>query len=262
MDNVSNHRVTEHEYAKFITEMKTHELEIMTNIEAEEKLRELQEMTNYRFTEEDVKKLLQNKTIINVAAEKARLLNEKQEFEDQGDRTSGGYLLVCQQLNDLVKKDAPKEDKMALINQRNQRSNELRTFESADAELLSSELDPFHRRKTKPTNMFFLRQSVEKLSTEEAALVPAEALVPKLKEEETEKIPLALTANPEQLLKQAHDFHIDLAAGNSKPPLSPGEGAVEAKPEPASKEKKEPKGDKPKKVALSITEYKRRRGVL
>eukprot|EP01118_Nematostelium_gracile_P002358 TRINITY_DN1258_c0_g1_i4.p1 TRINITY_DN1258_c0_g1~~TRINITY_DN1258_c0_g1_i4.p1 ORF type:complete len:429 (-),score=144.81 TRINITY_DN1258_c0_g1_i4:49-1266(-) len=166
LDQVSNQTVLESEFRKWCMEMEKANIPLITQGEAKAKLAEIAGSKNYQYSEEQVKKMIEVKKQVkgkptNYAAERVRLIAERQVFKDQNN--AEGYARIQQELDELERnanKSVENYDKTYWINMKNRQANAARTdvSEVRDAFLLEHpELDPFSRRRTRPSNFVFVQ---------------------------------------------------------------------------------------------------------
>lgn len=277
---LSNQRITESEFQKWYLEMQKNHLPIITVEEALAKYEAILKTREHTYTEAEARKMVEAKMRLrgipmNIAAEKVKLMNLRDEAKDRKDEEE--VQVLEHQIKELDKQAASGRtlvDRSALINARNQQLNRNRSEQSDVRTQISfssnPQLDPFSRRPTKPSNVIseLLSQKlkVQSLEQEDGSSTDGTKEESKIekreekedkKEVEEEKKNTIPDIDPQTLLKNAHNFDINLdeAPKDIFIPDAQPEKPQPVKQEPVSKPKL-------KKPSLSVNDYKKRMGLL
>lgn len=162
METISNRSFSPQEFQKWLSEMNKVKKELPTAAWAKAQAKTLRRANDYKYTAEDIEKLLQAKREkgqlpFKIAAEKARLIalrdaakeEDMAEFVRLSDEIARLEELGKEKYDTLNK--ISKATTIANINSRNKQANFDKTKSSENKEeRLNNELDPFSRRKTLP----------------------------------------------------------------------------------------------------------------
>jgi len=229
----------------------------MTQAQAKEKENLLKFAEEYIVTDADINKMVEqnralNKARLNVASEKVAFMNQRDAAKDSGDLEE--YERCCKQIEELdamlaKSKNTTSEDKTSRINQRNKYANVATKYEVAKVADSNDLHDPFSRRQTKPSPTFMKPKNSDEndekvangINHEPAKLIITEPVIP------------IEADHPENQLKFAHDFDLELSTV-PKTTIIEGSKTNSALINPFII-------DRPK-AALSVNDYKMRRGLL
>ncbi|XP_055917384.1 RNA polymerase-associated protein Rtf1 [Eupeodes corollae] len=256
LEFISNQEFTDSEFGKWREICSTQNVQMPTLEMMEKKARDVKDAFNYVFKEEDVDKLVEEKSRFrnrptNYAMKKTCLMKERDaallrgEYEVAADLGKQIDQLETR-ANELDKKRSSSISLISYINDRNRKRNveeaEKAIMEEVRANKGLKISDPFTRRTTQPRMGF---KSAEKKEEELLPMVPAPPPPGKRRTDESKK-----PQSNDYSLYSLHDFDIDLDV-----PLPVNSVTVVPKPIPKVNEAA------PKR-SLNLEDYKKKRGLI
>ncbi|XP_050502596.1 RNA polymerase-associated protein Rtf1 [Diabrotica virgifera virgifera] len=265
LEFISNQEFTEGEYQKWIEASTAASNELPSKGKIEQKQADIKEAISYEFNEQDVERIIQEKSRFkpnpfNYAMKKTQLMKERDGALSRGDEDVAREL--AQKLSDLEER-ASELDKLrtstissiSYINDRNRKKNveeaEKAIMEEVRANKGKKADDPFTRRSTKP-RMNFKAGEKEARALKEAEI--AKLAAERKKNEKIEVLETKKSAQPAQVsqddLFSAHDFDIKI---DLEVPLAAT--PVNVVPKTMTK-------DLAPKRSLNLQDYKKKRGLI
>lgn len=271
LEFVSNQDFTDSEFSKWKETCALQAISLPTMDDIEKKLKDIREAMIYEFKEEDIEKIVQEKSrfqnnTYNYAMKKTQLMKERDIAQARGDEEEAAtiaqkLLELEERANELDKLRTSTISSISYINDRNRKKNVEEAEKAILAELKATKgmkvMDPFTRRHTKPRMTF-------KAKDEPDVIEPQLADIPAIKEklsDENDKEKdkdknskgktAALMSKTEDLFL-AHDFdiRIDLDMPITTNPVS-------VTPKPVSTVK-----DTGPRRSLNLEDYKKKRGLI
>jgi len=270
---VSNQHFEDSEFDKWKQACATDDIPLPTNSFIEEKIKQIQYAQTYRFSNNDVEKILASKEKFskgpkNYAVYKARLQRERinalnegnNELVEEYDQKLADHEEKAEELD---QKRSGSLSTVALINDRNRKGNVERAMKGLKEEekRLKKEgyaSDPFTRRKTRPT---LAVPKEQKMTTELLMKLEADKKV-KDEKENVEKPKDEISVDSKPLKKDvpdifnAHDFDIDIDINPSESQVTMASMGVR----PVASNNVQPLG--PTKKSIKLEDYKKRKGII
>ncbi|CAH1105776.1 unnamed protein product [Psylliodes chrysocephalus] len=265
LEFISNQEFTDGEYLKWVEATAAANNDMPTKGKIEQKQADIKEAISYEFNEQDVERIIQEKSRFksnpfNYAMKKTQLMKERDSALSKGDEEVARDL--AQKLSDLEER-ASELDKLrtstissiSYINDRNRKKNVEEAEKAIMAEVRANKgkkiEDPFTRRSTKPRMNF---KSGEKEAREQ---LEAEMAIKSGVVKKPENLPVQESkkaAQPTQVtqddLFSAHDFDIKI---DLEVPLAAT--PVNVVPKTVTK-------DLAPKRSLNLQDYKKKRGLI
>ncbi|CAG9864528.1 unnamed protein product [Phyllotreta striolata] len=266
LEFISNQEFTDGEYLKWIEACAVANHEMPKKNKIEQKQADIKEALSYEFNEQDVERIIQEKSRFksspyNYAMRKTQLMKERDTAMSRGDEDLAKEL--AQKLADLEER-ASELDKLrtstissiSYINDRNRKKNVEEAEKAIMAEVRANKgkkiEDPFTRRSTKPRMNFKSgEKEARELKEAEQGKVNEEEKLPEATsvEKETKKVSLPLQVTQDDLFS-AHDFDIKI---DLEVPLAAT--PVNVVPKAVTK-------DLAPKRSLNLQDYKKKRGLI
>jgi len=276
---ISNQAFTDSEFNKWKQTCLTEHVDLPTFKHVDERLKAIQTALTYRFSSNDVDKILASKEKFakgpkNYAMAKAKLMKDKVQAQVEG-RLDEVEVLdtklaeLEERAEQLDKARTGSLSNIAFINNRNRKGNVERAEQGIREEERRLKLegkvdDPFTRRKTRPT------LSMPKKDVGEAAEMTSELLIKLEKDRQAKEMTETGSVKEKENIEDkkrkqpadtpdifnAHDFDIDINIGGADSGLALTSIAV--KPVTASLAS----AAQPNKRSLKLEDYKKRKGII
>ncbi|KAJ1525694.1 hypothetical protein ONE63_008905 [Megalurothrips usitatus] len=270
LEFVSNQDFTDSEFSKWKEACALQAISLPTLDDVDKKLKDIREAMTYEFKEEDIEKIVQEKSrfqnnTYNYAMKKTQLMKERDIAQSRGDEEEAAT--IAQKLQELEER-ANELDKMrtstissiSYINDRNRKRNVEEAEKAILAELKATKglkvMDPFTRRHTKPRMTFKAKDEPDGVELKPAEVPAVKETTNENKEKEKDKNakgkPGAPLMSKTEDLFLAHDFdiRIDLDVPITSNPVS-------VTPKPVSTVK-----DTGPRRSLNLEDYKKKRGLI
>ncbi|XP_028417681.1 RNA polymerase-associated protein RTF1 homolog [Dendronephthya gigantea] len=283
LEFVSNQAFTDSEFGRWLSEMHSNDIPVPTMEEVDNKLLELQNSKNYSYQDNDVDKIVAEKTKFrktpfNYAMKKNQLLRSKEIAEQQGNLDESQTLQseldeLEERAQELDKQRSRGLSAISYINERNRKKNIVEAEKAivAEAKIEEKKDDPFTRRKTLPQLVAkinkgpeFTPEQIRRLQ-EEAAADNIQVNIPGMSQtpmagDQNSSIDMADTPNrrpsintENEDLFNAHDFDIKIELDFPLPDNRP----ASATPKATNHNKQ----NAPRR-SLNLEDYKKRRGLI
>ncbi|XP_034235449.1 RNA polymerase-associated protein RTF1 homolog [Thrips palmi] len=274
LEFISNQDFTDSEFNKWRETCALQAISLPTMDDVEKKLQDIREAMVYEFKEEDIEKIVQEKSrfqnnTYNYAMKKTQLMKERDIAHSKGDEEEAATLAqklleLEERANELDKMRTSTISSISYINDRNRKRNVEEAEKAILAELKASKglkvMDPFTRRHTKPRMVFKANDEPDTVEMKPTELTPAVKDKPseenekdKDKEKNSKGKPGGALMTKTEDLFLAHDFDIridlDMPVSSSNP--------VSVTPKPASTVK-----DTGPRRSLNLEDYKKKRGLI
>jgi RNA polymerase-associated protein RTF1 len=163
MEYVSNSNFSDSEFRKWKSELEKYDMQLPTEDDMKQKIKDFQEAKNFEFTDEHVEHIISEKAKfrrnpVNYAMSKNRLMMEKDHAEQTGDKEKVESLKKTleeleERAEELDKQRSRGLSAISFINERNRQRNVVLGEAALKEEVATREKkdDPFTRRKCMPT---------------------------------------------------------------------------------------------------------------
>jgi len=282
IEYISNSPITLLEYQRWLREMERADLEVLTPEDVRDKLKQIENTRNYVYTHEDIERMIQEKSQlrarpVNLAATKALLIQQRDGANTEEE--AAAVTAELERINELDRRESQKKQEKRLnisnINKRNKAQNMVMSHVANQASTASNTADPFSRRPTAPSIHIFSKSTAPQVSSSSSSSssAPTEKAEADLLKKTEAKTPVPpKTSKQEKKDKEEptpesvallHSLDIDvdinnLASSNVQRPIVP------ARPGAPARKSLGVHGTtpKPKPKAISLDDYKRRRGLI